>query len=55
MGLSLLKILLFPYLKTGIMFALFMLSGTRPVTKDWFVIYSSGMVTSCGVSCTNCV
>ena len=55
-GLQLLKILLFPsYLKTGITFACFRLSGTMPVTKDWCITCSIGMVTSCMVSCTNFV
>ena len=51
MGLYL-KIWLFPDLKTGIIFRL---SGTMPVTKDWFITCSSGMVISCMVSCKNFV
>ena len=35
--------MLFPDLKMGTIFAIFNLSGTVPVMKDWFIIWARGV------------
>ena len=35
--------MLFPDLKNGTIFAIFNLSGTVPVMKDWFIIWARGV------------